>query len=52
MSVPWSMLLTENSKVEIKGLELILQPKYRENEEDFGGTTFLINSFKSSKILS
>ncbi|XP_071833635.1 autophagy-related protein 2 homolog A-like isoform X2 [Apostichopus japonicus] len=37
VSVPWSMLLTENSKVEIKGLELILQPKYRENEEDFGG---------------
>ncbi|KAJ8044621.1 Autophagy-related protein 2-like B [Holothuria leucospilota] len=43
VSVPWSMLLTDNSKVEIKGLELTFQPKYRENE-DFGGLDSLAES--------
>ena len=29
VEIPWSSLLTANSKVEIKGLEITLQPKYR-----------------------
>ena len=29
VEIPWSSLLTANSKVEIKGLEITVQPKYR-----------------------
>ncbi|XP_022099406.1 autophagy-related protein 2 homolog B-like isoform X2 [Acanthaster planci] len=39
VEIPWSALLTANSKVEIKGLKLTFQPKYRLNTEASGSAT-------------
>ncbi|XP_071797968.1 autophagy-related protein 2 homolog A-like isoform X2 [Asterias amurensis] len=39
VEIPWSALLTANSKVEIKGLKLTFQPKYRLNSDTNGSTS-------------
>nr|XP_039262248.1 autophagy-related protein 2 homolog A-like [Styela clava] len=38
VTIPWSALLSDNCKVEIKGLEVTLQPKYR-TDVDHGNMT-------------
>ncbi|KAI8514934.1 Autophagy protein [Branchiostoma belcheri] len=39
VAVPWSALLNDNCTMEIKGLEVTLQPKYRpENSNSMPGT--------------
>ncbi|XP_071962999.1 autophagy-related protein 2 homolog A-like isoform X2 [Antedon mediterranea] len=50
VSIPWKALLTANSQVEVKGLTITLQPKYRsETDAAFGNT---VNSMWSSMSMT
>ncbi|XP_033110504.1 autophagy-related protein 2 homolog A-like [Anneissia japonica] len=50
VSIPWKALLTANSKVEVKGMTITLQPKYRsETDAAFGNS---VNSMWSSMSMT
>ncbi|XP_038074084.1 autophagy-related protein 2 homolog A-like [Patiria miniata] len=53
VEIPWSALLTANSKVEIKGLKLTFQPKYRLNTEANGSaSSSMMDSMWSNMSMS
>ncbi|XP_071501504.1 autophagy-related protein 2 homolog B-like [Diadema antillarum] len=52
VEIPWSSLLTASSKVEIRGLQLTIQPKYRNEEASPEGTGSISDSMWSSMSLS
>nr|XP_054759186.1 autophagy-related protein 2 homolog B-like [Lytechinus pictus] len=48
VEIPWSSLLTSSSKVEIKGLQLTIQPKYRTEDGSPEGNGSISDSMWSS----